>query len=59
MRQRKGTNLNVANLKQCKKGMCTFDNAGLLHNNLYLKKITYGFTKGRPYIKAVYFLDGD
>ncbi|HEX9959687.1 MAG TPA: hypothetical protein VGB00_01980 [Pyrinomonadaceae bacterium] len=44
----------------CRKGICTFgSDGGILHNQLYIKKILYGYRKKRPYIKAVYFLDGD
>jgi hypothetical protein len=47
-------------LEECSRGMCTYDfNGGILHNHLYLKKISYGFRKGRPYIKTIYLLDGD
>ncbi len=44
----------------CKKGACRYDfGAGLLHNHLYLQKITYGYNHGRPYIKTIFLLDGD
>lgn len=44
----------------CRKGVCTFDSVGgILHNQLYIKKILYGYRQKRPFIKAVYFLDGD
>jgi hypothetical protein len=47
-------------LEDCSKGSCTWDfNGGILHNHLYLKEVTYGFVKGRPYIKTIYLLDGD
>lgn len=47
-------------LEECSGGVCTYDfNGGILHNHLYLKKVSYGFTKGRPYIKTIYLLDGD
>ena len=46
-------------LKACKKGVCTFDVRGLLHNQLFLTRLTYGSSKGRPFIKTVYFTDGD
>ncbi|MDT4967322.1 MAG: hypothetical protein QOJ64_2059 [Acidobacteriota bacterium] len=49
---------NSGQLKRCSKGVCTFEQEGMLHNNLYLKKITYGMSKGRPYIKAIYIDDG-
>lgn len=50
---------NSGPLLQCAKGVCEFDQNGLLHNNLYLQKVTYGMRKGRPYIKGIYILDGD
>ena len=46
-------------LKQCKKGVCSFTEDGLLHNNLYFKKVTYISSKGRYYIKTITLLDGD
>jgi hypothetical protein len=47
-------------LVKCAKGVCTYNfDDGILHNNLYLKKITYGFRRGCPYIKTIYLLDGD
>ncbi|HEY6189567.1 MAG TPA: hypothetical protein VIW80_18080 [Pyrinomonadaceae bacterium] len=47
-------------LEECSGGMCTYDfNGGILHNHLYLQKVSYGFSKGRPYIKTIYLLDGD
>lgn len=47
-------------LLQCKKGVCDYDfDGGILHNHLYLQQITYGFRRGRPYIKTIYLLDGD
>jgi hypothetical protein len=47
-------------LVRCRKGLCTYDfDGGILHNHLYLKKLAYGYRQGRPYIKTVYFLDGD
>jgi hypothetical protein len=53
-----GPGRNIGQLKQCSKGVCTFEQEGMLHNNLYLEKITYGMRKGRPYIKAIYIADG-
>ena len=53
-----GPGRNIGRLKQCSKGVCTFEQEGMLHNNLYLKKITYGMRKGQPYIKAIYIDDG-
>jgi hypothetical protein len=47
-------------LKRCGKGVCTFDfDGGILHNHLYLKKISYGIRSGRYYIRTMYLLDGD
>ena len=47
-------------LINCKKGVCSFKIDGLLHNNLYLKKVTLGFTKAKcPYIKSIYIVDGN
>ncbi|MDT5063547.1 MAG: hypothetical protein QOH63_4006 [Acidobacteriota bacterium] len=44
----------------CKKGVCAYDfNGGILHNQLYLRKIAYGYRSGRPYIKTIFLLDGD
>jgi hypothetical protein len=53
-----GPGRNIGQLRQCRKGVCTFEQEGMLHNNLYLKKITYGMRKGKPYIKAIYIEDG-
>ena len=51
---------SVRPLKSCAKGVCTFDlDGGILHNNLYLKNMTYGVSHGCPYLKTLYFLDGD
>ena len=49
----------VVGPRRCKKGLCTYDPGALSHSYLYLKKIAYGYRKGRPYIKTVYLLDGD
>jgi hypothetical protein len=47
-------------LLQCTQGACDYDfDGGILHNHLYLQKVTYGFRRGRPYIKTIYLLDGD
>ena len=48
---------NSGVLQQCRKGLCTFEAAGGLHNILYLQKITYGMRKGRPYIKAIHLVN--
>lgn len=54
-----GPGRNIGQLQQCSKGVCAFEQEGMLHNNLYLKKITYGMKKGKPYIKAIYIEDGN
>jgi hypothetical protein len=47
-------------LQRCATGVCTFNfDGGILHNHLYLKKISYGIRAGCPYIKTIYLLDGD
>jgi hypothetical protein len=47
-------------LTRCRKGVCTYNfDGGILHNHLYLKKITYGLRGGCSYIKTIYLLDGD
>jgi hypothetical protein len=47
-------------LQRCAKGVCTYNfDGGILHNHLYLKKISYGTRSGCPYIKTIYLLDGD
>jgi hypothetical protein len=47
-------------LVRCAKGVCTYNfDGGILHNHLYLKKITYGSRAGCPYLKTIYLLDGD
>jgi hypothetical protein len=44
----------------CNRGSCTYDfSQGILHNQLYLKKISYGYKNGRHYLKAIYLLDGN
>jgi hypothetical protein len=51
---------NANNLISCKKGVCSFKINGLLHNNLFLKKVTMGYTKAKcPYIKSIYIVDGN
>ncbi len=51
---------NSTPLISCKKGTCTFKSEGLLHNNLYLKLVTLGYTKEKcPYIKSIYIVDGN
>ncbi len=47
-------------LKRCTNGICTYNfDGGIVHNTLYLKKITYGLRTGCPYIQTIYLLDGD
>ena len=47
-------------LLKCRKGLCSYDfNGGILHNQLYLKKVAYAYRNGRPYIRTIYLLDGD
>ncbi len=44
----------------CSEGSCEFDfNGGILHNHLYLSSVSYGWWRGRPYIKTIYLMDGD
>ncbi len=51
---------SVRPLIKCTNGTCTYDfDGGILHNNLYLKRITYGIIGGKPYIKSIWLLDGD
>ena len=54
-----GPGRNIGPLQQCAGGVCTFEQTGMLHNNMYLQKITYGVAKGKPYIKTIYLIDGD
>ncbi len=47
-------------LLRCRNGLCTYDlDGGISHNHLYLKRIAYGYRRGRPYIKTIFLLDGD
>ena len=51
---------NTRPVIKCAKGVCSYNSeGGILHNNLYLKKITYGIRNGCPYLKTIYILDGD
>jgi len=44
----------------CARGVCRINmDGGINHNNLYLKRITYGVSNGCPYLKTIYILDGD
>jgi hypothetical protein len=46
-------------LVSCKKGMCSFKIDGLLHSTLFLKSISFGYTKSKcPFIKSIYIVDG-
>lgn len=54
-----GPGRNIGPLQQCTKGVCTFELSGMLHNNIYLQRITYGVRQGKPYIKAIHLIDGD
>jgi hypothetical protein len=55
-----GPRRHLMPLKRCRAGVCTYDfEGGILHNQLYIKKFTYGVRRGKPYIKAIYLLDGD
>ena len=43
----------------CKKGVCSFKIEGLSHSTIFLKKISYGYTKSKcPFIKSIYIVDG-
>ena len=47
-------------LISCKKGICNFNVVGLLHNQLFLKQLSFGYKKnGCPYIKTVFLIDGN
>jgi hypothetical protein len=52
-------NRNPSQVLTCRKGFCNYFENGILHNNLYLRKIAYGYINGRPYIKTIFLLDGD
>ena len=58
-RGRRQVGVNAGNVQRCSNGTCTFTINGMLHNNLYIKKVTYAYASGRPVVKAVYFVDGD
>ncbi len=46
-------------LISCKKGVCSFKIDGLLHSTLFLKRVTFGYTKSKcPFIKSIYIVDG-
>lgn len=47
-------------LEGCKRGVCAYDfDGGILHNHLYLQKISYGLRRGHPFLKTIFLLDGD
>lgn len=47
-------------LIRCARGVCTYDfDGGILHNHLYLRKVSYIQRNGRAYIRTIYLLDGD
>jgi hypothetical protein len=50
----------IANeLVSCKKGVCSFKIDGLSHSTIFLKKISFGYTKNKcPFIKTIYIVDG-
>lgn len=44
----------------CKRGVCDFNfDGGIDHNHLYIRRITYGYRNGCPYLKTIHLLDGD
>lgn len=44
----------------CSRGSCSFDDdRGSLHNQLYLFDISYGYRKGRFFIKSINVWNGD
>jgi hypothetical protein len=51
----------VRPLIKCAKGVCDYDPlaGGMLHNQQYLEKFTYGIRGGCPYLKTIYLLNGD
>lgn len=47
-------------VKKCAKGHCSYDfDNGILHNQLYLHDLYYGFRNGRLYVVKLHLLDGD
>jgi len=60
LRDRAGSQYRaVVGPHRCKKGFCTYDPGPLDHSHMYLKKIAYGYKRGRPYIKTVFLVDGN
>lgn len=56
-----GTPFRVAqDFVGCRRGRCRFyTDGGILHNHLYLQRISYGYRNGRLFITELYFYDGD
>jgi hypothetical protein len=46
-------------LRGCRRGVCTFEQEGMLHNTLYLQSVIYGMRSGRPYIRSIHIISGD
>ena len=43
----------------CRREVCRFESeGGILHNRLYVEKVSFYYRKKRPFIKAVYLLYG-
>jgi hypothetical protein len=49
----------VSSLKLCRKGTCSFESIGMLHNQLYLRRFQYAYRDRRPVITSVFMVDGD
>lgn len=46
-------------LGSCNNARCIFSyDSGILHNHLYLKKVTFSYSSGRRYIREIRLLDG-
>lgn len=53
-------NRSIEPLINCKKGICTYNINGLLHNTLFLQKISFGYKKDKcSFIKSVFIIDGN
>ena len=50
---------NITKLSSCRSGVCRYNVGSLLHNNIYIKRVSYAFVNGKPYIRSVLILDGD
>jgi hypothetical protein len=47
-------------LVKCTRGVCTYNfDSGIVHNVIFLKRITFGVRNGCPYLKTIHLLDGD